>query len=913
MNQEHIETLYGEIRAKANEISFSGDYEGAIEYLKAEFFGHEDPTDPYVHGFFWRSCSLISAEHDHHQKALDETRRSASFYLKAGDKFEAAKSKTIGIQMLGLLNQVEEAEKLAADILPEFSNFVYGQLLVKTNLASVYSAHGDAERAAAISLELHQISKKEGLEKDAYDYLVEVALQMVILGQLDESISIFEKAQAEFDQIPHGRMKDIYATRLALHHGNALILVGRFEEALSLFSKARSGTFLGSNFDRAFFDLKEGMVRSYLGDVELAEYYFSKAREQFVHPIDNVEAELHYCHFLRSRGSTDRLQTALELTESSLGHLNEFKHPPLLSEVYKERAEIFFTLNRISEAREAIDSALNIKLADQRPFFRKFLTLVWAEINLIHQPAEAQTIFEEIIRDDSLPTEIHIRAWEGLAKARTNQNAYRLAANAYEQAITLTQAWRRHVSGHPSQAGFMRRVQAPLRGLFDNLTMLRGDGKEILQHLERVNGQMLNDFSTMARLSAEDDQLGSLFIKREQLLRQLDLFMSPPLDSSKDPETHPSADKASREKQRLVELKGEIVRIEGDIRRAFPEWGQPDHAPQTGTSLEILPPETALLTWFEAGQDLFVMTMLAGEIQYQKLETSLEEIVERWRKLYFAYGRRRRQSSLQARSAELWQSLIGPLRATLEGSTALSIIPHQQLWQIPFASLFDSTSGQPVSKRWFVTHLPSLALGQRSGRLEANGDGVLLVGESGHPDYPPVLPAVMNEISALADMLPHSQVLLDAEATRETLLDQLEGNWLIHFAGHINFDPQRPEYSGIRLHDNRYLRATDLYLRPGILAGAHVVLSGCDSGRVGYGGSEIVGLIGALLAAGAKSVLVTLWPVEDVAVSHFMTLYYAELIAGASSATALQRAQTKMREGEFSHPVDWGAFISLCA
>src|SRR4051812_1111055 len=74
-----------------------------------------------------------------------------------------------------------------------------------------------------------------------------------------------------------------------------------------------------------------------------------------------------------------------------------------------------------------------------------------------------------------------------------------------------------------------------------------------------------------------------------------------------------------------------------------------------------------------------------------------------------------------------------------------------------------------------------------------------------------------------------------------------------------------------------------------------VVLSAC---RTGQGettrGDDVLGLTRALLATGARAVVVSLWPVDDLAASILMGEFYRQLRDGKSPAMALAAAQTHL-------------------
>ncbi|HYC85756.1 MAG TPA: CHAT domain-containing protein [Chryseosolibacter sp.] len=90
-----------------------------------------------------------------------------------------------------------------------------------------------------------------------------------------------------------------------------------------------------------------------------------------------------------------------------------------------------------------------------------------------------------------------------------------------------------------------------------------------------------------------------------------------------------------------------------------------------------------------------------------------------------------------------------------------------------------------------------------------------------------------------------------------------------------------------------------------------VVLSACETGlgqiQTGEG---VYGLQRAFRAAGAQSVLMSLWKVDDEATQQLMTGFYAEWLATGNRQTAFRQAQLKLRN-QFSHPYFWGAFVMM--
>lgn len=96
-----------------------------------------------------------------------------------------------------------------------------------------------------------------------------------------------------------------------------------------------------------------------------------------------------------------------------------------------------------------------------------------------------------------------------------------------------------------------------------------------------------------------------------------------------------------------------------------------------------------------------------------------------------------------------------------------------------------------------------------------------------------------------------------------------------------------------------------------------VVLSACDTGVGEFiAGEGMFGLQRAFQVAGARTVVTSLWPVEDEATRAWMRILYQERLKGASSAEAVRNANLKMierlrRTGLPPHPYFWGAFVAV--
>lgn len=174
----------------------------------------------------------------------------------------------------------------------------------------------------------------------------------------------------------------------------------------------------------------------------------------------------------------------------------------------------------------------------------------------------------------------------------------------------------------------------------------------------------------------------------------------------------------------------------------------------------------------------------------------------------------------------------------------------------------------------------------------------------------PRAPWIENEVREVAATLRGSRLLAGAEASLAALEEYGPESRLLHIATHGRFREDRPMFSSIKLGDG-YVTLYDLYqLRLPLELAA---LSGCSTGlSVVASGDELLGLVRGLLQAGARSLLLTLWDVQDQSTAWFMKSFYRRLAADADKAAALQGAMLELRD-RHPHPYYWAPFVLIGA
>ena len=159
------------------------------------------------------------------------------------------------------------------------------------------------------------------------------------------------------------------------------------------------------------------------------------------------------------------------------------------------------------------------------------------------------------------------------------------------------------------------------------------------------------------------------------------------------------------------------------------------------------------------------------------------------------------------------------------------------------------------------------------------------------------------------------QPLLGQQATKEAVLQAMNSVALIHIAAHG--DAERGEIAlapSFRIPNGIPQAGLYLLTMTGIskvrLRAKLVVLSCCHSARGQTKAEGVVGIARAFLGSGARSVLVSLWAVDDKATEQLMTHFYDHLVAGESAGKSLHQVMKWMR-GEGYDVNQWAPFILI--
>ena len=169
-----------------------------------------------------------------------------------------------------------------------------------------------------------------------------------------------------------------------------------------------------------------------------------------------------------------------------------------------------------------------------------------------------------------------------------------------------------------------------------------------------------------------------------------------------------------------------------------------------------------------------------------------------------------------------YQHLLAPVEAHLAGATEVLIIPHKELFEVPWAALFDSQTGQYLIQRCVLRVAPSLCVARTAadtlrGTNGAEEKGHALVVGNPLPTRSVPLPKAEVEAEFVAELLSGEgfevHALMGQAATKADVQSKIEGAKWAHLACHGNFD-HHVKGPHILLADLSLLPGTFLILYP---------------------------------------------------------------------------------------------------
>ena len=936
---------------------------------------------------------VVSFRTGDYQKALERYQESLHIYEEAGDKKGIAR-------VLGNIGSIHKVQGRVAQALEFYQKGleVYRDIGDKRGIASLlhnigtlYQAHGDFSRALESFETSLKISEEVGDKQTAGVTLLAIGQVYSYQGNYPQTQVYFQRALRTFTELG---LKPRIADALS-DIGNIMTDQGNYPEAIEQFQNAlaikdalgdKAGIAIALNniavieyrqgnysqalrhFERALHIGEElglkaviGLALNNIGLLHQTEGNYSQAlgyyerslslsrQAEAKHDIPLALINIAQVHMDLGNSTEARksyqegLKAAEESgnTESISGALKGLGDLELALATYPQ-ASVY--LQRSLAAREQTGNERGI--ADTLCTIGEVYNAEGQYVQAVEVEERAAAIARKIHSPEQLITALTAVAKAYLATGKPDQ-----ARKDLLEAITTVEQLRGLVAGSEKERqGFLEREIAPYRAMAGVL-INENRSSEALAFAEQAKARALIDVLGSGRANltkaltldekAEEQKINSRVVSLNTLIIKEKV-------------------RKDADQKHLADLTAQLdrARLEYDDFRTNLYVAHPDlkiqRAEFQAVSLrecgDLLPDRHTALLEFAVSDDqtyLFVLarknsSQITPDLKVYMIDVKSKELAD----LCSQFREQLSQKGLgfHSMAGRLYELLLGPAAADLEGRTNLVIVPDGPLWDLPFQAL------QPAPHRYMieehaVSYAPSLTALREMSRRARSPIGARAYGKAGPPTMllafgNPALGAEtsseIKEVFMDADLAPlpqaetqvhqvaslygpaQSKVYTGAEATEDRLKAEAPTARILHIAAHGIVNNASPLYSQLVLargeggEDDGLLEAWEIMNMD--LKADLVVLAACDTARGRYGAGEgMIGLSWAFFVAGCPTTVVSQWSVEAESTSRLMVEFHRNLLAGLTKAEALRRAELKLLKDDvrYRRPYYWAPFVVI--
>jgi CHAT domain-containing protein len=833
-----------------------------------------------------------------------------------------------------------------------------GQAL--NNLGVVYSNQGDFENALLSlqqSLTLKDAKDLAGravtlnnignlfMEQAEYERAIEYHRQALALRELEK--------EADGQASVLGNLGNDY-----YRQGNYRLALDYYQQALPL-RDAADRLWHGGILNNI------GNIYRYQGDFELALDYYQRglaiAKEELPQAA-RIKNNIGTVYILRRQ-----FAQAEALLQESLAQRSP--------EDLDGRASVLNNLGAVAQERGELARAQTYfqQSLQLREAFNQPLLIAESLINLAHIAHlrdcdnEALALIERALHTARHSDQPDLR-WQACVQAGQIYRALNRpdqARSVFEEAVQAIETMRANVAGDASeQERFFENKVEPYYALVE-LALARQQPAVALGYAERAKARVLLDVMQRGHVNinktlgadeqATEQRLQARLVSLNTQLYRERLRLRPEAARLAELEVALQAARTAQQQfQNALSATHPALKI---ARGQTPPF---DLAAVAGT---LLNPQTALLEYVVNEDKTWLFVLTAGATKQPQLKVydlpisrqQLNQDVEAYWRLLSG-----RALNFRPAATRLYQLLLQPAAAQIQGKSHLIIVRDANLWELPFQAL-QTLGGQYLIESCAVSYAHSLtALAEmvKSRRQGQPGQVHPMLLAFGNPSLGETagtnaarqrsagqlapLPSAETEVTQLAKLYAANRrkVYLGAAAREERFKAEAGQADILHLATHALLNNASPLYSQIVLAQTP---ASADSLHP-LAAGAEpfaaeapredglleawevmklnlhaelVVLSACETGRGRLGAGEgLIGLTWAFFVAGAPSTIVSQWPVDAASTALLMQSFHRQWRAPEKTplgkAAALRAAALKLlATREYRHPFFWASFSLL--
>jgi CHAT domain-containing protein len=849
--------------------------------------------------------------------AVDLFQEAALLFETAGNMHEVGRTLSSSLQSLALIGEYETAFSAAEKARDIFSRLgdTWRLARLDLNVANIFHRQNRFTQALAAYKRAYEQLLPHNDAEGIGGALHNMAVCLIALDDFHGALETYRRMRDFCQQYDMPLM----VAQADYNISYLFYLRGDYNQALALLRVSRETCRKnGDNYHLGLCDLDNSEIYLELGLVEEAAEMAQRSFDQFQALGINYEAARSLSNLAVAVGmqgdSPRSLRLFAQAKEIVLREKNQVW--PSLLDLYQ--AIVLFNAGDSLESRRLCTAALDFFSSADIPSKHVLCLLLLARISLktVELDDATRYCFEALQRVSGLESPIlSYQAHFLMGQVHEATGQPRKAYDSYRESRSELDMLRGSLRAEELKIAFMKdKVEVYARLVHLCLTRDSSEASiaEAFSYVEEARSRALRDLifgrSTLPFIA---DSLDNETTRRVgELKRELNWCYR------RIEREQLSQDGASRELLESIRLRArdrehELLRL---LREAPPSFNSSRslRSSETTTLEEIrasLGPDATLVEYFYVGEDVFAVVLTANSLDFVPV-TKVLIVAHGLRMLQFQMSKFRLGASyvstfqaalLSATEHHLqtmYREIFEPLRPRLK-TRHLVIVPYGPLHSLPFHALFDGQ--QFLVDTFTVSYAPSASIHALCQQLvEAHTGPSLILGVEDSKT-----PFVRQEVEAIAAIVPEAKILLGSDASERALRQDGSRSQLIHIASHGYFRQDNPMFSAIRLSDS-YLSLHDLYHMD--LPVDLLTLSGCVTGVSFVAeGDELIGLPRGLLYAGARSLLLSLWDVDDRSTAEFMQLFYSHLLDGRDKAEALRSAMLDLRT-RYPHPYHWAPF-----
>ena len=781
--------------------------------------------------------------------------------------------------------------------------------------AYIYRDRGDYAKALVQFQEAIRIAVKIGAHRYAANWLKGYAITLYYWGRYSDALQALEQSEEYARKVNNEEQMII----IKLDKGTIYVTLKQHALARKAFQEAYHLAKLKQML------YQQHRAKAKLGEIMLLEGKYSKARKSFQEIID----------FL-SRNNLRSL--AFEWMER-------------LAKTHVLEGSYDLARNEYSHAYETA------KQTGSKTFEGWYLLYV-ANMNLILGNIDAAIEQYNLVHGIASTERIDEMLWEvylGYGNAYKKSGDLTAAIASYTRAASIIEETRRDLSAEQLRIGYFIEGQQVYQNLVHCYLQRYEQGGnpadldtllyyEALSHSRALQDARLGEFSSTQ---------SSEYLQAREQLRSLQWRLRREAASSRPSEEWDAL--LARLEAARYSLISQRLRLSVKDSTLDQNQRLPIRSLQAILK-ELKQAELGLLLYHLSEEASFVLAAAGDEVKVVRLQVSRNELASAIDSLITPFHAVRQHSVLHtpfraAIAHRLYQWLIKPAEEALALPKRLVIVPALELTNLPFEMLLtappDSSEYTPVDfpgyadrflvHRYALVCQPSVTFLQELSNAPSRNPKVLVFanpfgsnGKSVHRHsqlrartgwrFDP-LPFAEVEANRIRDLDSDTRVHKREAATKANFIKEAPQYQVVHIASHAFVDTSFEAFSGLVLaagsdstEDGMLMGydISDLTLQCDLIS-----LSACETGRgQRVAGEGVLGLPRLFMGAGAKTVMMTLWQVDDKFASEMMPLFYDNLLVRLlSKVDALSEAKQavlnrpRAEEGAYyQHPFYWASF-----